>query len=110
MEGRALIRRPGCARRPLQVTVTETDANGVASVSVAFDVNGNGTTTDPGEVVVVKSGGTNTYTRKSAAVSGSPGVRTITTSAVDASGSSGRGSSAHLIHDAALGAESGAFQ
>jgi len=73
---------------PLQVTVTATGPNGVASVSVAFDVNGDGNTTDPGEVLVAKSSGTNTYKANFAALSGPTGMRTVTASAVDASGNS----------------------
>jgi len=73
---------------PLQVLVTAAGPNGVASVSVAFDVKGDGSTNDPGDVVVAKSTGTNTYKATFAALSGSPGMRTITASAVDASGNS----------------------
>jgi Big-like domain-containing protein len=71
---------------PLTVTVNATDNVLVAAVSVAFDVNGNGNTTDPGELVQATLTGTNTYQASFAALSGPVGTRTITASAIDTTG------------------------
>jgi len=71
---------------PLQVVVDATDSNPVASVTVSFDVNGNGTI-DPGEVLVAKLSGT-TYKASFPALSGAVGTRTITASAIDGTGNS----------------------
>jgi hypothetical protein len=71
---------------PLQVTANATDTTPVASVTVAFDVNGDGNTTDPGEKVQAKVTGANTYAANFAALSGPPGPRTITVSAIDTTG------------------------
>jgi len=69
---------------PLKVTVTATDNQAVGSVSVSFDVNGNGTI-DPGELIVAKASGS-TYTANFPALSGAAGNRTITAAAIDTSG------------------------
>jgi hypothetical protein len=53
---------------------------------VAFDVNGNGNTNDPGELVSATLTGTNTYQASFAALSGPVGNRVITASAIDTSG------------------------
>lgn len=70
---------------PLQVIVNATDNSAIASVTVTFDANGDGDTKDSGEKVLAKLNGT-TYNASFAAVSGSPGSRTITVSAIDGSG------------------------
>jgi len=71
---------------PLTVMVNATDNVQVAGVSVAFDVNGNGNTNDPGELVSATLTGTNTYQASFAALSGPVGNRVITASAIDTSG------------------------
>jgi|SRR5579871_1641744 len=68
---------------PLGVSATVTDAAPISSVTVAFDVNGDGNTTDPGENVLAKLNGTNTYSAGFSALSGPTGLRTITVSAID---------------------------
>lgn len=69
---------------PLQVVVDATDASGVASVTVSFDVNGNGVI-DPGETLAAKLSGT-TYKASFPALSGALGTRTITAAAIDGTG------------------------
>jgi hypothetical protein len=72
---------------PLRVTVNATDNVQVASVTVSFDVNGDGVI-EPSEVLTAKSSGTNTYTATFPALSGTAGTRTITAAAVDPTGNS----------------------
>ena len=72
---------------PLRVTVNATDNVQVASVTVSFDVNGDGVI-EPTEVLTAKSSGTNTYTATFPALSGPAGTRTVTASAVDPTGNS----------------------
>jgi hypothetical protein len=72
---------------PLRVTVNATDNVQVASVTVSFDVNGDGVI-EPSEVLTAKSSGTNTYTATFPALSGTAGTRTVTASAVDPTGNS----------------------
>jgi hypothetical protein len=62
---------------PLQVTVDVTDAIQVASVTVVFDVNGDGVI----DTVAAKPSGTNVYKASFPALSGPPGTRTITAAA-----------------------------
>lgn len=69
---------------PLRVTVNATDNVAVGSVSVSFDVNGNGTI-DPGELVVATASGA-TYTATFPALSGPAGTRAIRASAIDTTG------------------------
>jgi hypothetical protein len=71
---------------PLPVVVDATDNNQVASVTVSFDVNGNGVI-DPGETLAAKLSGT-TYKASFPALSGPLGTRTITASAIDGTGNS----------------------
>lgn len=71
---------------PLKVTVSATDNNAVGSVTVSFDVNGNGII-DPGELVVAKASGS-TYTASFPALSGPAGTRAVTATALDTSGNS----------------------
>lgn len=70
---------------PLHVIVNATDNSAIASVTVTLDVNGDGDTKDSGEKVLAKLSGM-TYVAGFAALSGSTGSRTITVSAIDASG------------------------
>ncbi|MGC9945622.1 MAG: hypothetical protein ABSF64_04440 [Bryobacteraceae bacterium] len=72
---------------PLAVTVNVTDATTVSSVTVSFDVNGNGTI-DPGETIAAKASGTNLYKATFPALSGPAGTRTITAGAADVLGNS----------------------
>jgi hypothetical protein len=72
---------------PLQVVVNATDNNQVASVTVAFDGNGNGAA-DKGELVTAKLTSANTYKANFAALSGPTGARTVTVSALDSTGNS----------------------
>jgi len=71
---------------PLRVTVNATDNQTVGSVTVSFDVNGNGTI-DPGELITAKGSGP-AYTVNFPALSGPAGSRTITAAAIDTSGNS----------------------
>jgi len=66
---------------PLTVTVDATDDTTVQSVSVSFDVSGSGTP----QTVVAKPGGANTYKATFPALSGAPGQRTLSASAMDTS-------------------------
>ena len=72
---------------PLQVTVNVTDTTVVSSVTVSFDVNGNGVI-DPGETIAAKASGTNLYKATFPALSGPPGTRVITAAAADVIGNS----------------------
>jgi Big-like domain-containing protein len=72
---------------PMAVTVDATDSVTIASVSVSFDVNGNGVI-DPGELITAKPSGTNTYKANFPALSGPVGTRTITAAAADSFGNS----------------------
>jgi hypothetical protein len=71
---------------PLQVTVNTTDSTPISSVTVAFDVNGDGNTNGTGENVRAKLTGANTYAANFAALSGPTGPRTIAVSAIDTTG------------------------
>jgi hypothetical protein len=71
---------------PLAVTVQATDNLQMQGVTISFDVNGNGNTKDPGEVVQATLSGTNTYTANFPALSGPVGSRTITASGIDTTG------------------------
>ena len=66
---------------PLTVKVNATDPVSIASVSVSFDVAGNGTND-----LIVAKGTAPSYTASFPAVSGSAGTRVLTASAMDTSG------------------------
>jgi hypothetical protein len=69
---------------PLQVTVMATDNVAVQSVTVSFDVNGDGIL-ESNETVTAKSSGTNTYKANFPALSGPTGTRKVSASAMDTS-------------------------
>lgn len=72
----------------LVVEVYAYDDIELASVTVSFDINGNGNAADAGESVDAVKTGVNLYTASFASISGPNGARTVNVTAADTSGNS----------------------
>jgi hypothetical protein len=70
----------------LKVEVYAYDDIQLASVTVAFDINGNGNTADAGESLDAVKTGVNLYTASLTSISGPNGARTVNVTAADTSG------------------------
>jgi hypothetical protein len=69
----------------LSVVLNATDNIGIQQVNVAFDVNGNGNTSDSGEIVPATPVGTNQFTALFSSVTGSNATRSVIATAFDTS-------------------------